>query len=217
MRYIILLLSILSSLYTNAQSISIGVGLHHNINGIHLLYAPNKSLDAQWQWQTGLRIAVNNLKLNVSEDKIPGTYQTGYASGLWQHLALTSNLSKKIVGGRNWRLDGMLGATLSRNGIEFMYRSYVLGVPDKYYDIYYKEEPRINLEVGLGLKAAFKVSEQVQLHAYTLANLHTLREGHFSMMSADIYPTSISIMGIGLRYQFKSRNDKDATTPKIGE
>lgn len=215
MRYIILLLSTLSTLSMNAQSVSIGAGMHHNINGIHLLYAPNKSLDAQWQWQAGLRIAVNNLKLNVSEDIMPGTYQTGYASGLWQHLALTSNLSKKIVGGRNWRLDGMLGATLSWNGN--MYRSYTLNQSGRYTDYYIKGDPRLNLEIGLGLKATFKVSEQVQLYAYTLTNIETLRDRRFSMMSADVLPTSLSIMGIGLRYQFKSRNDKDAATHKIGE
>lgn len=215
MRYILLLLSTLCTFLVNAQSVSIGAGLHHNINGIHLLYAPNKSLDAQWQWHAGLRIAINNLKLNVSEDIMPGTYQTGYASGFWQHLALKSNLSKKIVGGRNWRIDGMLGATLSWNGN--MYRSYLVDQSGRYTDYYFKYDPRLKLEVGLGLKAAFKVSEQVQLYAYTLANLETLRDRRFSMMSADVLPTSLSIMGIGLRYQFKSRIDKDAATHKIGE
>ena len=199
-------------------------------------------MDAQWQWNIGLRIAVNTYAWQRNYQNYID-YQTGYAMNFGEHFALTTNGSTKLAGGKHkWRLDAIMGATLSRNSKLSKYWRYGFNQDGVYirsdsYDIA-KNNPHTHFEFGIGFKFAYKINNYVQIYASGMvgaflgpqiqygtfydsddnssSNLITVDTRNFlGLGSLDMVGfEGLPILSVGLRYQLNTRKQEKSSTVK---
>lgn len=196
--------------------------MHHNLNGVHILYSTNKNPYARWQWNAGLRIALNTFVWQRNRQNHI-EYQTGYAMNFGEHFGLYANGSTKIISiKQKFRVEGIMCATLSRNSKLYHIYDYEYGTYNIIEHDIYKAQPYTYFELGLGLKFSYQFSPRAQVYAtsllgifigpkiekgvgilstapYTMFSHHLNKVGSWEMVGIEGVP----IMSIGLRYQLK--------------
>jgi len=187
------------------------------------LYSGNKSLDAPWQWNAGIRVTINTYSWNNNYENYT-EYQTGYANSFIEHFGLMLNGSRKLLGGKHrWRVDATMGGFYIRQSKKS--NSYRLGRPKEFEGVHYFPA-RSNFEFGLGFQFSYNLKQNIQLYTYARLGIHFYdkfifneegtithpdgREGQLNMLD---FGTKVSMvgfdgipnLGLGVRYQFQKK------------
>lgn len=223
MKYLSYILCFLFASQLQAQSLSLGAGAHYTSNGIHLLYSGNKSLDAPWQWNAGIRVTINTYTwMNNYDDHV--VYQTGYANTFAEHFGLLLNGSRKLFGGKHrWRLDATIGGFYVRQSKKN--KTYTHGNSLRLEGVM-NYPARSNFEFGIGFQFAYKIKYNIQFYAYGRLGVHFYNkfmhiekgiieypDGNTGDLVAFDFSSKISMvgfegipnLGLGIRYQFQKK------------
>lgn len=162
---IFLLLILLISVRTNAQSLGIGASFNHTSNGINLYYSNYLGKHNRWSYDAGLRITVNTYSLNKNLQNFI-YYQTGYANNFGEHFSINFRSSRKVVAYKWIRLDAMAN-------LHIAYQSQLIKFNNFFRDdnniiipideVYWK--PAMIGELTLGLLLQVAVSSRISITA----------------------------------------------------